>query len=68
MDAEVNCLEEGLAGVNRSAEADGAEIAHSGNLSGDVCRDLGDGTSHVEIVRVSSIVCSSSESMHARAA
>ncbi|XP_010925521.1 nuclear poly(A) polymerase 4 isoform X2 [Elaeis guineensis] len=65
VDAEVNCLEEGLAGVNRSAEADGAEIAHSGNLSGDVCRDLGDGTSHVEIVRVSSIVCSSSESMHA---
>ncbi|KAG1330140.1 nuclear poly(A) polymerase 4 [Cocos nucifera] len=65
VDAEVNCLKEGLAGVNRSAEADGAEKAQSGNLSGDVCRDLSNGTSHVEIVRVSSIVCGSSESMHA---
>ncbi|XP_008794102.2 nuclear poly(A) polymerase 4-like isoform X2 [Phoenix dactylifera] len=64
VDAEVNCLKKkGLAGVNRSAEAGGAEIVHCGNDSSDVCRKLTNGTSHVEIVRASAIVCSSSESM-----
>ncbi|XP_010915376.1 nuclear poly(A) polymerase 4 isoform X3 [Elaeis guineensis] len=63
VDAEVNCLKEGLAVVDRTAEVGDAEIVHAGNISSDVHKRLSDGTQHVEIDRTSSIVCSSSGSM-----
>ncbi|XP_008798549.1 nuclear poly(A) polymerase 4-like [Phoenix dactylifera] len=63
VDAEVNCLKEGLAVVDRTAEVGDTEILHAGNISNDVHMKLSDGTLHVEIDRASSIVCSSSESM-----